>query len=462
MAQLSGPRLWINKMTRRVSPIVTIIVGLVVMIVPGHASSADVSPPAFGAHRWLRNPIIVSFSTSLNSPPTDVKEGSDVAGAVRRALQSWSRTGNIQFFETSSPAETISPTSEGDGINLITVSPANASLFEGSDALARTRVFYDSGGAIIEADIALNPSAPFSTDGTVGTYDLESTIAHEIGHFIGLEHSAVLGATMQPRQARNGVYGLPAVTERTLSADDAAKVRALYGPDAGTASISGRLTTNVLGRARSVAGAHIYAEDIATGNVVASSISSASGQYRVDGLPAGVYRVFAQPLDGAIAASEIGGVNGLQFSPLETSPPFRSFVASNSKPSQSVNVSSDANVRLSFFVFSRAPALAPRLIGINGELSTAPLPLRPGDALTIFISGEGVEEVLLSGISISSSSISIVPDSLRAASFPAPYPVIAFDVTVGDLIQPGDYTIRLQSANGEIAFLPGAITIEPK
>lgn len=449
-------------MVRKALALVTIVAAVLVAVVPGRASSVENTPAhAFGAHRWLRNPIIVSFSSSLNSPPANIKEGSDVVDAVRRALQSWSAVANIQFFETISTVETISPTTDGDGINLITVSTANASLFEGSEAAARTRVFYDSGGAIVEADIALNPGAQFSTDGTVGTYDLESTLAHEVGHFLGLEHSAVMGATMQPRQARNGVYGLPAFTQRTLSPDDVAKARSLYAPDGGTSSISGRLITNILGRARAVSAAHIYAEDVATGNVVASSISSPSGQYRVDGLAPGVYRIFAQPLDGAIAAAEIGTVNSSQLG-LETSPPFRSFVASNSKPSQSVNISGDANLRLSFFVFPHTSALTPRLIGMNGELSNTALPLRPGQTITIYIAGEDVDEVAETGISISSSAIRIVRDSLHAADFPAPYPVIAFDVAVGDLIQPGDYTIRLQTANGEIAFLPGAITIEPK
>jgi hypothetical protein len=53
-----------------------------------------------------------------------------------------------------------------------------------------------------------------------------------------------------------------------------------------------------------------------------------------------------------------------------------------------------------------------------------------------------------------------VPESLHQAKFDTPYPVISFDIAVSADIQPGDFTIRLQSSNGELAFLPGAITIE--
>ena len=41
------------------------------------------------ARRWLTQPIIISLSTSLASPPPNVKAGSDVIGAARRALRHW-------------------------------------------------------------------------------------------------------------------------------------------------------------------------------------------------------------------------------------------------------------------------------------------------------------------------------------------------------------------------------------
>ncbi|MGZ5482813.1 MAG: matrixin family metalloprotease [Pyrinomonadaceae bacterium] len=460
-------------MIRRAPGIVILLVAVTAALVPSPASSAYESREASresleasresleasrpGAHRWVRNPLIVSFSSSLSSPPPNIKSGSDVLGALRRAFQSWATVADVQFFEAASSAETISPPAEGDGINLISISNANASLFESSDAPARTRVFHDSGGAIVEADIALNPATQFSTNGTVGTYDLESTFAHEIGHLLGLEHSAVIGATMQPRQAKNGTYDRPAFSQRTLSDDDVTQARALYGPTG--ASIAGRVVTNISGRARAIFGAHFFAEDVASGRVVASSVSSASGQYRIEGLHAGVYRVFAQPLVGPVTATDIGA-SARTVGLTDTTPAFRSFVASNSTPSQSLNVSSKAALKLGFLVFSTAPTLTPRLIGMNGELSTAALPLRPGETFTIYVAGEGIDDVSLEGISFSSSFIRIIPESLHETAFDVTYPVIAFEAIVDGRIQPGDYTIRLQSRSGELAFLPGAITIE--
>ena len=54
------------------------------------------------ARRWLTQPIIIALSTSLQSPPANIKAGTDVIGAARRALRRWSSVSNVQFFETSS------------------------------------------------------------------------------------------------------------------------------------------------------------------------------------------------------------------------------------------------------------------------------------------------------------------------------------------------------------------------
>jgi Matrixin len=414
------------------------------------------------ARGWLTNPILISFSSSLANPPANIKAGSDLLGAARRALRHWSAACSIRFVELTSSLQNISPQNTGDGVNLITVSADNGSAFGQSENPALTRVFYDSTGAIVEADIALNPYELFSTDGTAGTYDLESTLTHEIGHLIGLDHSAVIAATMQPRQAKNGMYGLPAFTQRTLAEDDQAAARTLYGPRRGLGSISGKLITNVSGRTETIFGGQVFAEDVPSGRVVAGSVTLANGDYHLDGLPVGEYRLIAQSLDGAVAAREISPSGGSYVGLVETTPSFRSFVGMGPNLAESMTVRSNSAVDLTFFAFSNSPQLKPELIGINDELSTTPLPLEAGKSFTIYVAGWGTDQIEADGIMLSSPLMLVNTRSLRNEFFEVPYPVISFEVTIGRDVQPGDYTIHLRSKSGELAYLPGAITIEPR
>lgn len=414
------------------------------------------------ARRWLVRPIIVAFSSSLSSPPSNIKTGSDVIGAARRALERWTSVADIQFLETRSSAQAVSPPSAGDRINLITVSVDNAALFGPSQNPGRTRVFSDSGGAIVEADIALNPHALFSSDGTPGTYDLESTFAHEVGHLLGLEHSAVIGATMQPRQAQNGVYGLPAFTQRTLSEDDTAGARSLYGSRSGTGSVSGRLISNApAGHSQPIFGGHVFAEDALTGRLVAGSITLSSGEYRLDALAPGNYRLIGQSLDGPIGTVDIAG--GPYASLAETTPSFRSVIIAGQSSSEFTTITANVAASLGFFASANPPpTLKPQVIGMNGELSTTALPLEAGETITIYVGGEGVDEVLANGISIRSPFISVNPASLREEEFDTPFPVISFEITIAPNTPPGEYSIRLQTSSGELAYLPGALTIDPE
>ena len=213
---------------RRTNPIL-VLLALLAFVTSSQPSSFDL--PAAAQERQIKWPtrnIQIALSTSLWSPSSAIKPESDVLGAVHRALASWSRAANINFVEVSSKSQSVSPATGGDGVSLITIAGTadNVSLFREGNTTARTRVFYDlDTGEINEADIAINPypysekgaALQFSTDGSPGTYDLESTLAHETGHLLGLNHSHVIGATMQASQALNGTYDLPAITERSES-----------------------------------------------------------------------------------------------------------------------------------------------------------------------------------------------------------------------------------------------------
>ncbi len=418
--------------------------------------SSELEPAAQTARRirWPKRTIEIAFSTSLTTPAANIKADSDVVGAARRALARWSSLANIHFIQTWSNATSVSPAEEGDGVSLITIADTIENEAFNSDSTAgRTRVFYDpESGLIAEADVSINPhprtddgaELQFSTDGTPGTYDLEATFTHEIGHLLGLSHSAVLGSTMQGRQAFNGTFGLPAMNERTLSEDDRQKLRSLYGPSQRLGRIEGRLADNrTLGALMPLSGANVWAESVANGRVMASDVTADDGTYKLEGLTPGQYRVMVSP------RAEEGIAIGAQ--------KFRSFEVS-SQVAVKPDVASTLNNNL---VPAQASALSPKAIGLNAELSTVALPLEPGKRVKVYLGGEGVDQVPGTSISVNSPFFTIDPASLVREQMNAPFPVISVDVQIAPNAPFGDYTIRLQSNSGETAFVPGAITIDP-
>ena len=399
--------------------------------------------------KWPRRTIEIALSNSLLSPGANIKPDSDVVGAARRALARWSSLTNINFVVTWSQETSISPAEAGDGISLLTIAAtAENEAFNSDATTGRTRVFFDpETGNIAEADISINPhpkaddgtQLQFSTDGTPGTYDLEATFTHEIGHLLGLDHSAVLSSTMQARQAFNGTFGLPALTERTLSEDDRQKVRSLYGPKLKLGRIEGRLVDNrTPGILMPLNGVNVWAENLANGRVISSDVTADDGTYHLEGLTPGQYRVIVS-------------------SAADTSQKFRSFELSNQ-----VVVKADALTPLnSNLVPPQASALNPKVVGMNAELSSVALPLTPGKRVKIYLGGEGVDQVPGTSIVVNSPYFTVDPATLAREQIAAPYPIVSVELQVAANAPFGDYSLRLQSNSGEIAYVPGAITIDP-
>ncbi|HEU4837660.1 MAG TPA: matrixin family metalloprotease [Pyrinomonadaceae bacterium] len=399
--------------------------------------------------RWPRKTIEVALSTSLLSPGANIKPDSDVVGAARRALARWSSLSNINFLVTWSSATSVSPADAGDGISLLTIADTlENEAFNSEATTGRTRVFFNpETGSIAEADISINPQPraedgtglQFSTDGTPGTYDLEATFTHEIGHLLGLDHSSVLSSTMQGRQAFNGTFGLPALTERTLSEDDRQKIRSLYGPHVKLGRIEGRVVDNrTPGTLAPLNGVTVWAENVANGRLIASDVTAEDGTYRLEGLAPGQYRV--------VVASAI-----------DAAQKFRSFELSNQ-----VVVKADAATPLnSSLVPPQASSLNPKVIGLNAELSTVALPLAPGKRVKIYLGGEGVDQVPGTSILVNSPFFTVDPSTLAREQIAAPFPIVSIELQVAPNAPFGDYTLRLQSNSGETAYVPGAITIDP-
>jgi predicted Zn-dependent protease len=415
--------------------------------------------------KWPTRSITFALSASLSAPPANVRPGSDVTGAARRALQRWSEAADLQFNVIVSSEERA----QQDGVSLITVSALNGQLFSNPETPGRARVFSSTAaqGAppffpILESDVAVNPNTQFSTDGTPGTYDLETTFVHEIGHALGLEHSGLAGAVMQPRQARNGTFDLPALRRRVLSDDDRAGIRALYGPADGLGELRGTVR-NAGGTP--FFGAHVFAEEVTTGRAVAGNITLPDGVYRISALPPGRYRVVVEPLNDPVLASEIPSRNGAYQGLQGPIPDFRTLEL------PPADVAADQATVLDVTLGGQQPGFNPRFVGANARLSTVPLQVVPGRSFTLYLGGDNLHTITNGGdIQINSPYFTIDPSSLASFTFQGPsgpVQVLTVEVSTSILAAPGDYSVRLARRNAasglvdEITYLSGVLTIDP-
>ncbi len=193
-------------------------------------------------------------------------------------------------------------------------------------------------GQILDADILLRPadsSVMFATPAALAAnpnaYDLETILAHELGHFFGLGHSGVWSAMMQPFALGPGEFlgsrPTAQAPDAPLADDDRTGLRVLYPDPADTTHIgviAGRVLPanpqELAAGTTGIFGAQVVAVDAATGAVEAAAIGGWScadpgppqfdGSYEIQRLPVGAaqaYIVYAEPLDGPLEPSDIPG-----------------------------------------------------------------------------------------------------------------------------------------------------------
>lgn len=398
-------------------------------------SSKTISKPL----KWNTETIPIQISSSLLNDSANIRSQNDILETITRSFSAWEAVSGIRFELTVSDKTSISNAGEsGDGVNLLTIARTSENLlpFSGDNfnSAGATRIFYDRRGNISEVDIVLNPNQLFSTDGTFGTFDLESTLTHEIGHLLGLDHSMIIGSTMYPNQGQNGLFSAAATVQRVISISDEVSIRTLYPErfysDECCASVSG-LIRNTLQKKDSVP--VIWIEEFESGRTVTAVATDNSGRYNVTGLRPGHYRILLGISDGASK-----GISLFDESEFEV------------EANESIRI--DGSIRNDFLLQS------PRMFGLNGQLSTVALPIDPGAFQTIYISGSDIHKDRLEMLSTSPHLI-LTPGDAVFNGDDRYDSVLSFGAEASKNILPGNYSIYLWAKDRSPRVFLGAISI---
>lgn len=252
--------------------------------------------------RWSHTPVrwFIAGRGATGVPATELQ------AAVGRAFATWEAvpTATIDFrfvgFTGAAP-------SEDDGMSVLGFDDRP----ELERVLGATEFTVDVfTGDIIEADVFFNTAFNWSTatPGQTGRFDVESVALHEIGHLLGLGHSALGETEMLPTGGRRVTasgavmfpiaFGTGNVADRELQADDIAGVSDIY-PAANyrtnTGAARGRVTLN----SQPVFGAHVVAFNPHTGRLIGGFTVNADGEFEIAGLTPGPHVIRVEPLDDA-------------------------------------------------------------------------------------------------------------------------------------------------------------------
>jgi len=224
-------------------------------------------------YAWGRSSIaILGYTHGIPTMPVD-----QIGAAMTAAVAAWSKedpaNGTCSFLDLSvtlQPVDALPPAADHDNVNTIALRDGvwtdictkmkdGTTVCHQPGELALTTVWSRACGEIVEADVEVNADASTAsafmwadldvTTTNGGYHDLQNALTHEMGHFIGLDHTCELAPGAAAGEVDNLGNPVPNcndatpaemeatmfpsseagdVSKRTLSDDDRGGLCAIY------------------------------------------------------------------------------------------------------------------------------------------------------------------------------------------------------------------------------------------
>ena len=305
-------------------------------------------------------------------------------------------------------------------------------LFANQNFIALTTNWYDDQAHIIESDVQVDASA------VSGGYNLQLLVEHEFGHLLGLDHSAVLSSVMYPYVGRSG--------STALDSDDKIAIATVYPvKDPGPGST---LEGRVFGDGGGIFAAQVVAIN-ERGEPVATGLTKENGEFSLPGVPAGNYRIYAEPLDGPVDVRNLSGAwrNAKTISFPTQFSDGGTVRVENGKLYGNISVNGAGVVRLNpKWIGASAPGSG------NVSLGAMPVTMRAGDSVTLSVGGDGFTSGMTK-FDVSNPGFQRVSDFTWSANYVSATYQIAANTPAGS-------AVILVSSGNEFAALTGALRVE--
>ena len=416
-----------------------------------------------GLHRtdFARIPYLVNDQTvaGLRNDQGEliITEDSSPVEALQAALDTWSSVPASRVRFAPLEATNLERSSvEGTQLVLFADSPQSRAVVGG--AVAVTRLFWNGDGTLIDTDILFSPSLPFSTNLSPGTFDIQATMTHELGHALGLDHSGIASATMFALAAR------ASNALASLTADDRAFVASTYPVSGGGngATLSGTVTTKT---GRAVRGAHVVAQGLGN-NTAIGGVTDSFGEYVIEGVPGGTYVLFVEPLDGPTTPSQLGLAGAGAYTSFQTT------FHGGTNPTALIVFTGGSRVT-DFAVEDGATEInieGAGAVPVGEDVrSRVGAQIETSGEYTVEVHGAGLDDPALSQSSLSffGNGCTVVPGSFEHAGTVRftngnEFPLVRFRIAVAANAPPGQVTLRITSETETSAYSGGFTIIEAR